>query len=172
MRKAKILLSCLCLVLLFNTAYAGNSRETHPAAAARSAKTNFPNIFRKIKKGFKKLFGIKSKEIREPVFFPVDKVILSQTEVAAACSKNGSCSNTQPLIEVVTKALVEEGKTITYTYQVSGGKIVGEGAKVIWDLSGVKAGTYTITVGVEDGCGICGPTKTETVKVVECAGCR
>jgi PKD repeat protein len=39
---------------------------------------------------------------------------------------------------------------------------------VTWDLSGVNTGTYTVTVAVDDGCGVCSETKTETVEVVEC----
>ena len=37
-----------------------------------------------------------------------------------------------------------------------------------WDLSGVAPGTYTITAGVDDGCRICGKTKTRTLTVAEC----
>ncbi len=35
-------------------------------------------------------------------------------------------------------------------------------------MSGVRPGTYTITVGVDDGCGICGKTQTKTIEVKEC----
>jgi hypothetical protein len=45
------------------------------------------------------------------------------------------------------------------------GKIVGYGAKVVWDLTGVKAGTYTITAAANDGCGLCGKFVTKTVVV-------
>ena len=54
---------------------------------------------------------------------------------------------------------------------VSGGRIVGSGANVQWDLSGVGKGTYTITTGVDDGCGVCGKTETKTVTVEECSDC-
>jgi hypothetical protein len=54
---------------------------------------------------------------------------------------------------------------LTYNYTVSGGKIIGSGAEVIWDLSNALIGTYTITGGVDDGCGICGATKTKTVVI-------
>jgi hypothetical protein len=64
-----------------------------------------------------------------------------------------------------------ENDVLTYSYTPSGGRIVGQGANVTWDLSGVRAGTYTITVGVDDGCGICGQTKTQTIEVKECDDC-
>jgi hypothetical protein len=33
-------------------------------------------------------------------------------------------------------------------YTVSAGKIVGEGANVIWDLTGVEPGQYTVTAAL------------------------
>ena len=51
---------------------------------------------------------------------------------------------------------------------VSGGRIVGSGANVTWDLSGVQPGTYTITSAVDNGCGFCGKTVTETITVRDC----
>jgi len=61
---------------------------------------------------------------------------------------------------------------LTYNYTVSGGRIVGTGANVQWDLSGATPGTYTITTGVDDGCGVCGKTDTQTITIAECADCR
>ena len=42
---------------------------------------------------------------------------------------------------------------------------MGAGSKVVWDLSSVRAGTYTITVGVDDGIGVIGKTVSKTVIV-------
>ncbi len=71
------------------------------------------------------------------------------------------------IVEVSTTAVDPEGDVVTYNYTVSGGRIIGTGARVIWDLKGVMPGTYTITAGIDDGCGICGQTKTKTIKVVQ-----
>lgn len=68
---------------------------------------------------------------------------------------------------VTVSAEDPEQDVLTYNYTVSGGRIVGTGAKVTWDLSGVQAGTYTITAGVDDGCGICGKTMTTSVTITE-----
>jgi hypothetical protein len=57
---------------------------------------------------------------------------------------------------------------LTYNYTVSGGRIVGTGANVSWDVSGLTPGTYTITAGVDDGCGLCGKTQTQTITIAEC----
>lgn len=68
-------------------------------------------------------------------------------------------------ISVVTTAVDPENDVLTYNYTVSAGKILGAGAKVVWDLTGVAAGTYSITAGVDDGCGICGTTITKSIVI-------
>lgn len=82
-------------------------------------------------------------------------LFLSTNELA------GSSSNNQ--INVKTVATDPDNDVLTYNYIVSGGKIIGNGAEVIWDLSNTPVGTYTITAGVDDGCGVCGRTVTKTV---------
>ena len=68
-------------------------------------------------------------------------------------------------IRVKTTAVDPENDVLTYQYTVSAGRIIGTGPEVIWDLSSTPAGTYTITAGVDDGCGICGKTMTKTVTI-------
>ena len=71
-------------------------------------------------------------------------------------------------VSVATTAIDPEGVPLIYSYTVSGGQVVGQGANVSWDLSGVSPGTYTITAGVDDGCGVCGTTQTRTITVEAC----
>ena len=80
--------------------------------------------------------------------------------------EGASCA--EPTVGVRTTAVDPENDVLTYNYTVSGGRIVGQGANVTWDLTGVNPGTYTITVGVDDGCGVCGQTQTKTIEVVAC----
>lgn len=89
----------------------------------------------------------------------VTNILLSRTEIAL--------SDTNRTIDVSVEAFNPDNDVLTYNYTVTGGKIVGQGAKVVWDLSGVEPGTYTITVGVDDGCGVCGKTKTMEIKVIK-----
>lgn len=84
----------------------------------------------------------------------VDDMRLSHTELQASTGK---------VVSVATLASDPENDVLTYTYYVSAGKIVGTGAKVVWDLSGVPAGEYTILVGVDDGTGVKGSTVIRTV---------
>lgn len=86
----------------------------------------------------------------------VQELLLDRTELSASSAR---------AISVATVAVDPENDVLTYNYVVSGGKINGRGANVVWDLTGVAPGTYTITAGVDDGCGICGRTVTKTVIV-------
>jgi len=106
----------------------------------------------------------------------VTDLILSTIEITADCSvKNLSeiqdCSYSKT-INVETKGGSDDPTDVlTYEYEVSGGRIVGSGANVIWDLSGAKAGTYKIAAGINNGCGICGRIMTKTVVVKDCLNC-
>ena len=86
----------------------------------------------------------------------VEELTLDPTELSASSART---------IAVTTVAVDPENDVLTYKYVISGGTIKGSGAKVVWDLTGVPPGTYTITAGVDDGCGICGKTVTKTVVV-------
>ena len=105
----------------------------------------------------------------------VDSVTLSDTVITLPCrsgfrSTSGAC-NDNHMISVATKATDPENDVLTYNYTVSGGRIIGAGANVQWDLSNATVGSYTITTGVDDGCGVCGRTDTKTITVRECPDC-
>jgi hypothetical protein len=106
----------------------------------------------------------------------VNELNLSRTEIITSCASSSSkesnnCSEEAKTIDISTIATDPEGDVLTYSYTVSVGKVIGTGEKVIWDLTGVKPGTYTITAAVDDGCGFCGAPKTKSVVVKECANC-
>ncbi|HUR98535.1 MAG TPA: hypothetical protein VMZ26_10770 [Pyrinomonadaceae bacterium] len=69
------------------------------------------------------------------------------------------------IVSVSTAAVDPENDVLTYNYKVTAGKIVGTGAMVGWDLTGVAPGTYSITAGVDDGAGIVGKTVTKSVTI-------
>ena len=73
--------------------------------------------------------------------------------------------NEERKFRVRVSAKDAENDVLTYVYGVSGGTILGSGADVVWDLSSAAPGTYTITAGVDDGCGICGKTQTKSVTI-------
>ena len=119
--------------------------------------------------------GRRNKRAEEVVNQPavINSVDLSEKTITQPCQpgfqpKEGVECRDDQTVNVRTNATDPEGDVITYNYTVSGGRIVGQGENVTWDLSGVNTGTYTITVAVDDGCGVCSETKTETVEVTEC----
>src|SRR5262249_42518836 len=86
--------------------------------------------------------------------------------------KDGSKNSEYPremFVSVKTTAEDPEGDVLTYSYTISGGRIIGTGANVSWNLDGAMPGTYTITAAVDDGCGLCGAKVTKTVAVLESA---
>ena len=105
----------------------------------------------------------------------IDSVALSTTVITLPCpvgkkSRSGACDDNKT-ISVATHASDPENDVLTYNYTVSGGRVIGTGANVQWELSNAQAGTYTITTGVDDGCGVCGKTNTQTIKVQDCPDC-
>ena len=108
--------------------------------------------------------------------FPtINTVTISDTEVRLACppgtsSASGAC-NEGTSLSVATNATDPENDPLVYQYTVSGGTIQGTGANVTWDVSGLRPGTYTLSVAVDDGCGVCGQPRQETIRVVECPDC-
>lgn len=96
-----------------------------------------------------------------------DNAITLGCEPGFRPAEGQSCAESTT-VSVTTTAVDPENDILTYNYTVSGGRIVGSGANVSWDLSGVAPGSYTITAGVDDGCGLCGQTQTQTVTVAAC----
>jgi hypothetical protein len=122
--------------------------------------------------------GRRNKRQAEVVNLPpnVTNLTLSSSTITLPCpegsiSKSGGCNDTTS-VTVNTTAVDPEGDVLTYNYTASAGRVVGTGATVSWDLSGVAPGSYTITAGVDDGCGICGKTMTQTVNIVTCPDCE
>ncbi|HZS04263.1 MAG TPA: PKD domain-containing protein [Blastocatellia bacterium] len=60
-----------------------------------------------------------------------------------------------------------DGDTLLYSWTTSGGRIVGDGANVTFDASGLAPGDYTVTAQVDDGCG-CVAFDTKTIRVENC----
>jgi hypothetical protein len=109
----------------------------------------------------------------ENKFANVTDVALDRTTITLPCPpgfvpRAGANCPDNNTITIRTTAVDPENDVLTYNYTVSGGRIVGTGANVSWDLSGLQPGTYTITAGVDDGCGLCGQTQTRTVTVAQC----
>jgi hypothetical protein len=122
-------------------------------------------------------FGHRNK--REPAILPnqppVVAIAASVTTVTLPCPP-GMRSDTCPAgatssVSLTTTASDPDGDTLLYSYNVTGGRISGDGANVSWDLSGMGPGTYTATVDVDDGCG-CITSASSTVTIANCSDCK
>lgn len=87
----------------------------------------------------------------------VESVTLDKTKATLACpwvmrSKSSFCQEDERKIMISTFSPSAEKNGWDYYYFVTGGKIIGEGAKVVWDFSFARPGNHSITVGVgKDG---------------------
>lgn len=109
----------------------------------------------------------------ENKFANVTNLTVSDSTITLPCGPGfgpaaGATCNDATTVQVAATAVDPENDPLTYNYTVSGGRIVGTGANVSWDLSGLGKGSYTITSGVDDGCGLCGQTQTRTVTIEDC----
>ena len=120
-----------------------------------------PAIFRPFVYLFNKVTG-KVEPMARP-FTNMECLELSKVEIFA-----GSPADSQ-IIDVTGTPDQSRDPTDTFTvnYTVTGGKIIGQGRKVVWDLSGVRPGVYMITAAADDGCGVCGMTITLQARVLE-----
>lgn len=102
----------------------------------------------------------------------IKDLILEKSEIQRNCNLRNQDTQSPTIIKILAKETNPFKDELSFNYTVSGGKVIGTGTEVLWDLSGVKAGNYTITAAVDDGCGFCGATKTKTVTVKENKDCN
>jgi hypothetical protein len=107
----------------------------------------------------------------------VTDIHLNVSELTKRCAEDAgqnSCGDSSMLVAVqIYVNNLSDRDILSYVYGVSGGKIVGVGEKVTWDLSGVEPGTYKITVGVGKGPWVkSGKSMTKTVIVRACPNCK
>jgi hypothetical protein len=80
--------------------------------------------------------------------------------LAASTAYIAKSANAQVNLKAI--ACDPEGDTVLYTYSTTGGRITGDGASAVWNLSGVtRPATYIVTVEVDDGCGCLSYDSTE-----------
>ncbi len=105
----------------------------------------------------------------------IEKIELDKTEVIIPCPPiednrftNNRCFKEDRLVKVFTSVNNPKKLALSYSYTVSGGKIIGVGENVVWDLKGVNSGTFTITVSISGKGRISKETKTQTIKMTAC----
>ncbi len=105
---------------------------------------------------------------------PTVELKASSATVVFGCARGtapASCKPDTGQVTLSAKSSDVDGDSLLYTFSTTGGRITGDGANVVWDLSGAQTGTYTATVEVDDGCG-CIAFSSTSVSVVECDDCQ
>jgi hypothetical protein len=75
-------------------------------------------------------------------------------KVGLATSTAYIATNATEQVNLKSIACDADGDNVLYTYTATGGRITGDGAAAVWNLSGVtRPATYTVSVEVDDGCG-------------------
>lgn len=101
----------------------------------------------------------------------ITELILNKTELVAACPagrlKRKLCPSGSCGVSVSTVAVAPDSRNVTFNYTVSGGEIVGSGDRVMWDLTGLSPGKYSITVSSSDDGTVFGNPETATVEIKE-----
>jgi hypothetical protein len=130
--------------------------------------------------GFGAQIWVGHRNKREPAILPnqapTASIAASVTTITLPCkpgfhSKSGSCpAAATSSVQLTTTASDPDGDTLLYSYNVTGGRVSGDGANVSWDLSGMSPGSYNVTVDVDDGCG-CITSATTTVTIADCGDC-
>jgi PKD domain-containing protein len=80
------------------------------------------------------------------------------------------CADEDTTIRLRANANSPRDSSIHYRWRVSDGRIIGEGAIVSWDLSGLIAGSYKASVDIEtgNGDGVCEAFSSTTIYLNEC----
>jgi hypothetical protein len=73
----------------------------------------------------------------------------SDAQVVTICPDAESIAN--PRVRLRARGVSPEGKPLRYKWNVSGGRLDGEGTDVVWDLSDAQPGVYNAAVTVESG---------------------
>lgn len=85
------------------------------------------------------------------IFAQNEGLELSKTTIIIPCPPSSAdraeCKDDSSIkVEV---GILSKVKNLKYRYSITGGRIVGDGRKIEWDLLGVPPGTYTITTTIE-----------------------
>jgi hypothetical protein len=102
-----------------------------------------------------------------------DKLVLDKNTICAPCPPGVKplprlpCEHNMAIVVSASKSINDKD---VYSYTISGGRIVGEGAKVVWDMTGAQPGTYQIRVDIKDKSKGQKRTESATITVLD-GGC-
>jgi hypothetical protein len=105
--------------------------------------------------------------VEQPTPVPPTIELVSDTNVITICPRDTESGTPQVRLTANTGGFTS-GNPLRYRYRVSGGRIIGDGANTVWDLSGVAPGSYAASVEVDNGEVGCMAFTSTAVIVREC----
>ena len=81
------------------------------------------------------------------------------------------CSKSQLSVKVSTIVKGAQTDGLTFHYTISGGRIVGQGANVIWNLENTQPGNYAITAAIGKDGRVGEKTATKSLELKNCPNC-
>ncbi len=104
----------------------------------------------------------------------IEQLELDRTELVIPCPPlpegypkraDSPCYNETGIINVKTIVDNPQNTPLTYQYKISGGRIVGEGETVVWDLKNARPGTYRISAAIADSRGVITETDAQEIEI-------
>jgi hypothetical protein len=92
--------------------------------------------------------------------------LTAEQQLVTVCARDASLSTAR--VQLRADARSPEGRPLRYAWETTGGRVVGEGASPVWDLSDAAPGRYTASVDVSTGETGCEGFTSTAVQVVEC----
>jgi hypothetical protein len=80
---------------------------------------------------------------------PPTITLSADTQVITLCPDSPSIENAR--VRLKAEGRSPDGNPLRYRWEVSGGRLEGEGPEVVWDLTGAQPGVYTVKATVESG---------------------
>jgi hypothetical protein len=111
--------------------------------------------------GYRYMLNLKGADDRHGFVFKIGAASSPEKAPPENHSPTASCSSDKSMVVVDSRdtatvtatASDPDNDPLTYTWSASGGRVDGTGAKVRWLSAGTAAGTYKVTLHVDDGRG-------------------
>lgn len=110
------------------------------------------------------------RQVVQPVPNPPSVNLSVEAQTVTLCPRDAALGS--PRVRLNANASSPDGLPIRYTWKTTGGRIDGDGANPIWDLTDAAPGTYIASVDVTTGDARCTAFATVPVAVIECAPVR
>src|SRR5918912_775729 len=112
----------------------------------------------------------RKKQVVQPVPNPPTVALSAEAQTVTLCPRDASLGAAR--VRLNANASSPDGLPLRYTWKTTGGRIEGDGAETVWDLTDAAPGTYIASVDVTTGDARCTAFASVPVAVIECPPVR